>query len=71
MGKTFDGIHRVSFWINPEGLIERIWTKVKPDLHTTEVIEAIKAFERTGIWMGLLSPEPTQLLKGAFGEMKA
>ena len=45
MGKTFDGIHRVSFWINPEGLIERIWTKVKPDLHATEVIEAIKAFE--------------------------
>lgn len=45
MGKTFDGIHRVSFWINPEGLIERIWTKVKPDVHATDVIEAIKAFE--------------------------
>ena len=45
MGKTFDGIHRVSFWINPESIIERIWTKVKPDVHATEVIEAIKAFE--------------------------
>ena len=45
MGKMFDGIHRVSFWINPESIIERIWTKVKPDVHATEVIEAIKAFE--------------------------
>ena len=45
MGKTFNGIHRVSFWINPESIIERIWTKVKPDVHATEVIEAIKAFE--------------------------
>ena len=45
MGRTFDGIHRVSFWINPGGMIEKIWTKVKPDVHASEVIEAIKAFE--------------------------
>ena len=43
MGKTFNGIHRVSFWINPEGIIERIWNKVKPDTHAKEVIDALKS----------------------------
>jgi peroxiredoxin Q/BCP len=42
MGKTFDGVHRVTFWINPEGNIQRIWTQVKPASHAEEILEALK-----------------------------
>ncbi len=42
MGKTFDGVHRVTFWINPEGNIQRIWTQVKPASNAEEILEALK-----------------------------
>jgi peroxiredoxin Q/BCP len=38
MGRVFDGSHRVSFLIDPEGRIARVYPKVKPDQHTEEVI---------------------------------
>jgi thioredoxin-dependent peroxiredoxin len=39
MGRTYDGTFRVSFLINPKGKIQKIWTKVKPELHPKEVLE--------------------------------
>jgi peroxiredoxin Q/BCP len=41
MGRTYDGTHRVTFLIGPDGRIRRIWTEVKPDAHAAEVLAAI------------------------------
>lgn len=40
-GKTFDGVFRTTYLIDPEGKIAKIWRKVKPEGHVTEVREAI------------------------------
>ena len=41
MGREFDGTHRVTFLIGPDGRIKKIWPKVKPESHPLEVLEAI------------------------------
>jgi peroxiredoxin Q/BCP len=41
MGRTFMGTHRVTFLIGPDGRIKKIWPKVKPEEHATEVLAAI------------------------------
>lgn len=44
MGKTFDGIHRISFLIDEQGIIQEIWgtnKKVKTKEHTAQVLAAI------------------------------
>ena len=38
MGKTYDGIHRMSFLIGADGLILKTYCKVKPDYHAGEVL---------------------------------
>ena len=38
MGKTYDGIHRMSFLIGADGLILKTYCKVKPDDHAGEVL---------------------------------
>jgi peroxiredoxin Q/BCP len=42
-GKTYMGIQRATFLIDPSGKIARVWPKVKPDGHAEEVLEAVKA----------------------------
>jgi peroxiredoxin Q/BCP len=37
MGKEYDGIHRTTFIINEEGIIEKIFTKVKTKEHTQQI----------------------------------
>lgn len=39
MGRTFDGIHRVTFVINEHGVIEDVITKVKTKDHTNQIIK--------------------------------
>lgn len=39
MGKTYEGTHRMSFLINPEGKIAKIYERVKPETHAKEVLE--------------------------------
>ena len=41
MGRKYLGTHRVTFLIGPDGRIKRIWTKVKPEHHATEVLAAL------------------------------
>ena len=41
MGREYMGIYRVTFLIGPDGVIKKIWPKVKPDLHAAEVLAAI------------------------------
>ena len=41
-GRTFMGMNRMTFLIDEKGDIEKVWTKVKPDRHGEELLEAIK-----------------------------
>jgi len=43
MGKTFEGIHRTSFLINENGMIEKTYLKVKAKSHPMELVEEIKS----------------------------
>lgn len=39
MGRTFDGIHRTTFIIDEEGIIEEVITKVKTTEHTEQILK--------------------------------
>ncbi|TXE10914.1 thioredoxin-dependent thiol peroxidase [Gelidibacter salicanalis] len=39
MGRTFDGIHRVTFVIDENGMIEKVIDKVKAKIHTEQILE--------------------------------
>lgn len=41
MGRKFEGTHRVTFLIGPDGFIVKIWPKVKPETHVEEVLAAL------------------------------
>ena len=40
MGRTFDGIHRTTFIIDENSIIERVFTKVKTKEHTEQILES-------------------------------
>ena len=40
MGRTYDGIHRTTFVIDENGIIEDIITKVKTKAHTSQILES-------------------------------
>ena len=42
MGKTFDGIHRISFLVNEQGVIEQVFDKFKTGEHHQMVVDFIK-----------------------------
>lgn len=42
MGREYEGIFRVSFLIDPEGMIVKVYDPVKPELHAQEVLEDLK-----------------------------
>jgi peroxiredoxin Q/BCP len=44
-GKTFFGTERSTFVIAPDGTIKSVFRKVKPDAHTTIVLEDLAHFE--------------------------
>ena len=41
-GKTFMGIVRSTFIIDENGILIKVYPKVKPDAHGKEVLEALK-----------------------------
>ncbi len=41
MGRTYMGMHRVTFLIGGDGRIKKIWHSVKPDEHAQEVLAAL------------------------------
>lgn len=43
MGHEYEGISRTSFLINPEGVIEKVYEKVKPEVHAQEVLADVRA----------------------------
>lgn len=41
MGMRYQGTHRVTFLIGPDGRIKKIWRKVKPAEHAREILELL------------------------------
>jgi len=41
-GKEYDGVHRTTYLIDPEGLIQEVFQKVSPAKHSTQVLELLK-----------------------------
>jgi peroxiredoxin Q/BCP len=40
-GKTYWGVARTTFLISPDGRVARVWQKVKPEGHASEVLAAL------------------------------
>jgi peroxiredoxin Q/BCP len=47
-GKTYWGTARMTFLVDPEGRIARIWPKVKPEGHAAEVLSALDELQGVG-----------------------
>lgn len=47
-GKVSMGIGRTTFLIDPDGRVAQVWSKVKPEGHATEVLEAVRASAGAG-----------------------
>ncbi|MDO8495743.1 MAG: thioredoxin-dependent thiol peroxidase [bacterium] len=43
MGRTYFGILRTSFLIDPQGKIAKIYEKVKPEIHAEEVLQDLRS----------------------------
>ena len=43
MGREYDGTHRVSFLIDPKGYVAKVYPKVRPADHATEVLADLRA----------------------------
>lgn len=43
MGRTYMGIHRMTFLIDEKGKIKKVFAKVKPEDHANEVLEAFES----------------------------
>ena len=41
-GRTYEGVHRTTFLIGPDGKIVKVFEGVKPDGHSIEVLAALK-----------------------------
>jgi peroxiredoxin Q/BCP len=41
MGRKYQGTHRVTFLIGPDGKIKNLWPLVKPEQHAAEVLAAL------------------------------
>ncbi|MCW1888165.1 MAG: thioredoxin-dependent thiol peroxidase [Candidatus Moranbacteria bacterium] len=46
MGRTYMGTNRVSYLINPEGKIAKVYDKVKPEDHADEVLADVKGLSK-------------------------
>jgi peroxiredoxin Q/BCP len=42
-GKTYWGIQRATFLIDPDGKVARVWPRVKPEGHAADVLAAIRS----------------------------
>jgi thioredoxin-dependent peroxiredoxin len=42
-GKTYMGVSRATFLIDKDGVVRKVWPKVKPDEHANEVLSTVEA----------------------------
>ena len=47
-GRTYMGVARTTFLVDPDGRIARTWPKVRPEGHAAEVIAALDAAQAAG-----------------------
>lgn len=47
MGRTYMGVLRTSFLIDPYGVIRKVYEKVKPEVHAEEVLADLNEFMHT------------------------
>ena len=47
MGHTYEGISRSSYLINPEGIVAKVYEKVKPEMHAGEVLHDLSTIRET------------------------
>ncbi len=40
-GKEYDGVHRTTYLIDPDGIIQEVFQKVSPAKHSAEVLEIV------------------------------
>ena len=45
MGKSYEGVHRVTFIIDPQGKVAKVFPKVKPAEHAAELINTVDNLE--------------------------
>jgi len=45
LGRTYRGIRRTSFLIDSEGVVRKIYERVKPEVHAEEVLADLASFE--------------------------
>jgi thioredoxin-dependent peroxiredoxin len=48
-GKTYMGILRTSFLIDPDGIVRKIYEKVKPEGHAQEVLKDVREMRKKGV----------------------
>ena len=44
-GKKYMGVNRETFLIDKDGIVRKVWHKVKPEEHTNEVLETVDALK--------------------------
>lgn len=47
MGRTYMGVKRTSFLINPKGIVAKVYEHVKPPTHAGQVIEDLKILTKS------------------------
>ncbi len=48
MGREFDGVIRKTFLIDPNGVIKKVYEKVNPLVHASEIVNDLDVY-RSGI----------------------
>ena len=43
MGREYEGVHRITFLIDKKGKIKKVFEKVKPDIHSAEILAELDA----------------------------
>ncbi len=46
MGKTYEGILRITYILDPQGIIRKVYEQVKPDDHAQEILTDINALRQ-------------------------
>lgn len=47
MGRTYDGIHRVTFVVDADGKISKVYPEVKPEAHASEILQHLTTQSRS------------------------
>ena len=42
MGREFEGINRITYLIDANGIVKQVWPKVKPEGHADEILAALR-----------------------------